>query len=177
MLMMIHNQSPHQGLVGRILRTDGCSAVCIAAHEDAILILQHSEDAQPANYVVCHSPEVNHGKLVWGSGDYFTIPSYQLCGHANPMADALADAMNALISSTALEFRFDPIGDASDNLSVYVLIHGTPDPVELASIESSAASYLKVVNAYGFEEMVHEVMKEHPALSFRILEPNHIFHV
>lgn len=175
--MMIHNQSPHQDLVGCIFRIDGCSAVCIAAHEDAILILQHSEDGQPANYVVCHGPEVNRGRLVWGAGDYFTIPSYQLCGHVNPMADALADAMNALISSTVLEFRSDSIGDASDNLFVYVLIYGTPGRDELAAIESSATSYFKLVNACKFEEMVREVMKAHPALSFRILKPNHIFRV
>ena len=64
----VRNQSPHQHLVGQSFFRDNCRMCCIAAHEDAILILQYGGDGQSANYVVCHHPELDHGTLIWGAG-------------------------------------------------------------------------------------------------------------
>lgn len=174
---VIPGMSPHQPLVGQTFLRDGCRMLCIAAHEDAILILQHGENDQPINYVVCHHPEVMDGTLVWAAGDYFTIPNYQSVGRSNPMSAALADAMDALLDSMLLEFHFEPIEDEPDNQSVYVLVHGTLSPEELVQMEDSVSSYLDSMDNYGFEGLVEDVMKAQSSVSFRILKPDHIFHI
>lgn len=173
----IRNQSPHQHFVGQTFTRDGCQMFCLAAHEDAILILQYGESDQPTNYVVCHRPEIECGTLIWGAGDYFTIKNYEHAGRSNPMSAALAAAMDRLLDSSLLEFHFDPIEDEPDNQSVYVLVHGKLNPNELAEIEDSFSSYLKSMNEYGFEKLVEDVMNEHRTVSYRIIQPDHTFHV
>lgn len=173
----IRNQSPHQCFVGQTYFRDGCRVFCIAAHEDAILILQYGQADQPINYVVCHRPELACGTLVWGAGDYFTIKNYEYAGRSNPMSAALADAMECLLCSTLLEFRFDPIEDEPSDQSVYVLIHGRLEPDELTEIEDSISSYLDSMSEYGFEKLVEDVMKAHASVSFRIISPEYTFHI
>lgn len=173
----VRNQSPHQHLVGQSFFRDGCRMCCIAAHEDAILILQHGGDGQPANYVVCHHPELDHGTLIWGAGDYFTIRNYENCGRSNPMSDALADAMERLLGSTLLEFHYDPIEDEPDNQSVYVIVRGKFEADDLKEIEDSISSYLEATGEYGFEQLVENVMHAHSSVSFRIIRPEHTFHI
>ena len=174
---IIRNQSPHQHLVGQTFTRDGCRMFCLAAHEDAILILQHGETGQPTNYVVCHRPEWDGNVLIWGAGDYYTIQNYVHAGRSNPMSAALADAMDRLLASSMLEFHFDPIEDEPDNQSVYVLIHGRLEPEELMEIEDSISSYLESMEEYGFEKLVADVMNGHPSVSWRILRPEHTFHI
>jgi AraC-like DNA-binding protein len=53
------------------------------------------------------------------------------------MSAALSAAMDRLLDSSLLEFRFEPIEDEPDNQSVYVLVHGKLDPNELSEIENS----------------------------------------
>lgn len=173
----IRNQSPHQHFVGQSFMRNGCRMFCLAAHEDAILIQQHGESDQPTNYVICHRPKIECGMLVWDAGDYYTIKNYEYAGRSNPMAAALAAAMNRLLDFSLLEFHFDPIEDEPDNQSVYVLVQGKLDPNELSEIEDSISSYLNSMNDYGFEKLVEDVMNAHCAVSYRILQPDHTFHV
>lgn len=93
------------------------------------------------------------------------------------MSAALSAAMDRLLASSLLEFHFDPVEDEPDNQSVYVLVHGKLDPNELAEIEDSISSYLESMNEYGFEKLVEDVMNEHRTVSYRIIQPDHTFHV
>lgn len=111
------------------------------------------------------------------AGDYYTIKNYEYAGRSNPMAAALAAAMNRLLDSSLLEFRFDPIEDEPDNQSVYVLVHGKLDTNELAEIEDSISSYLESMSKYGFEKIVEDVMNAHRTVSYRIIRPDHTFHI
>lgn len=174
---VVRNQSLHQHLVGQSFFRDNCRMCCIAAHEDAILILQYGGDGQPANYVVCHHPELNHDTLIWGAGDYFTIRNYENCGRSNPMSDALTDAMERLMGSTLLEFHYDPIENEPDNQSVYVIVRGKLESDDLKEIEDSISSYLEATGEYGFEQLVENVMHAHSSVSFRIIRPKHTFHI
>lgn len=89
--MKIKNLSPHQHLVGRTFDIDGCLVICLAAHEDRVLILTHDNDGQPANYVVCYNPILDGaGKLHWTSGSYFIIPEYRTY---HPASTALQEAV------------------------------------------------------------------------------------
>lgn len=171
------NQSPHQHFVGQTFTRDGCRMLCLAAHEDAILILQYGASEQPTNYVVCHGPEIGYGTLTWSYGNYFTIKDYENAGRSNPMSAALSAAMDRLLDSSLLEFHFDPVEDEPDNQSVYVLIHGKLDPHDLAEIEDSISSYLESMNEYGFEKLVEDVMNAHRTVSYRIIQPDHTFHI
>ena len=93
------------------------------------------------------------------------------------MSAALAAAMERLLDSSLLEFHFDPLEDEPDNQSVYVLVHGKLDPNEVAEIDDSISSYLESMSEYGFEKMVEDVMNAHRTVSYRIIQPDHTFHV
>lgn len=176
-LPTVRNQSPHQRFVGQTFTRDGCRLFCLAAHEDAILILQYGESDYPTNYVVCHRPEIECGTLIWGAGDYFTIKNYEYAGHSNPMSDALADAMERLLGFTLLEFHFAPIEDEPDDQSIYVLIHRKLEADDLKKIEDSLSALLESTAEYGFEQLVENVMRAHSPVSFRIVKPEHTYHI
>ena len=93
------------------------------------------------------------------------------------MSAALAAAMARLLDSSLLEFRFEPSEDEPDNQSVYVLVHGKLDPNEVAEIDDSISSYLESMSEYGFEKLVEDVMNAHRTVSYRIIQPDHTFHV
>lgn len=69
------------------------------------------------------------------------------------------------------------IEDESDNQSVYVLVHRKLDPNELTEIEGSISPCLESMNNYSFEKLVEDVMNPHRTVSYRIIQPDHTFHV
>lgn len=69
------------------------------------------------------------------------------------------------------------IEDESDNQSVYVLVHRNLDPNELTEIEGSISPCLESMNNYSFEKLVEDVMNAHRTVSYRIIQPDHTFHV
>lgn len=176
--MMISNQSPHQSLVGQTFLRDGCSYMCLAAHADAVLVLERNASSQPTNYIVCHRPYVEqNGILAWCAGDYFTIPNYQSIGRANPMAAAFANAVECLLEHCAIAFRFEALGDEEDPVTLLAEIMPQPDEEQLAAIEDALASYIEATPAYTYQQCVEKVLASFPQLHFRILQPEHTFHI
>ncbi len=176
--MTISNQSPHQPLVGQTFLRDGCTYLCLAAHEDAVLVLERTVAGQPTNYIVCHRPYIEkNGSLAWGAGDYFTIPNYQSIGRANPMAAAFADAVECLLEPCAIAFRFEALGDEEKPITLLAEIMPQPDADQLAEIEDALASYIEATSAYTYQQCVEKVLASFPQLHFRILQPEHTFHI
>ena len=176
--MQIRNQSKHLPLVGRTFSQDSCRVICLAAHGDAVLVLRYTPDGQPANYIVCHRPEVHAGdRLSWGAGDYFTILNYQHSGRADPMSAAFADAVHALISSSILVFRFEPMEGESELVELLVSVSPPPDYEQYHEILDSISSYMESVPAFSYAKCVEDVMNSFPQFSWRILQPDHTLHI
>ncbi len=176
--MIIYNQSPHQALVGQTFLRDGYSYLCLAAHERAVLVLEHGHTGQPSNYIVCHRPYVEKdGTLSWGAGDYFTISNYQSLGRANPMAAAFADAVKCMLQPCVISFHFEALGDEEESVMVMAEITPEPDEGQLAEIEDALASYTENVAAYTYQQCVEKVLETFPLLHFRILQPETTFHI
>lgn len=176
--MNIRNQSPHQSLVGQSWLREGCSFLCIAAHNDAILVLQKDRENQPINYIVCHRPEITASNvLLWGAGDYFTIPNYQQAGRDDPMAAALSAAVACLITSQVLSFAFDSIEDEAE--AVELLVSATPpfSYDQLDQLSDCVSSYTESVPAYTGKQCIEDVMASFPQHSYRILRPEHTIHI
>lgn len=178
--MTISNQSPHQPLVGQTFLRDGCTYLCLAAHEDAVLVLERTAAGQPTNYIVCHRPYIEKsGVLVWSAGDYFTIPNYQSIGRANSMAAAFADAVECLLEPCAIAFRFETLDDDAEEEPATLLaeIMPQPDADQLAEIEDALASYSEATSAYTYQQCVEKVLACFPQLHFHILQPETTFHI
>ncbi len=172
--MMIFNQSPHQPLVGQTFLRDGCTYLCLAAHEDAVLVLERTAAGQPTNYIVCHRPYVEqNGALVWGAGDYFTIPNYQSIGKANPMAAAFADAVECLLEPCAIAFRFEALDEEEEPVTLLTEIMPQPDDDQLAEIEDALAVFIEATPAYTYPQCVEKVLESFPQFHFRILQPKY----
>lgn len=176
--MHIRNQSPHQSLVGRSWLREGCSFLCIAAHDDAILVLQKDRENQPINYIVCHRPEITAGNvLVWDAGDYFTIPNYQQAGRTNPMAAAFSAAVFCLIDSQILAFLFEPLEDEDEACELLVSVTPPFDHNQLDQLSDCVSSYTESVPAYTCKQCVEDVMASFPQYSYRLLQPDHTIHI
>lgn len=176
--MHIRNQSPHQSLVGRSWLREGCSFLCIAAHGDAILVLQKDRENQPINYIVCHRPEITASNvLIWGAGDYFTIPNYQQAGRADPMAAALSAAVSCLIKNQVLAFSFDAVEDEGEAAEVLVSVTPPFNYDLLDQLSDCLSSYTEYTPSYTYRQCVDAVMNSFPQYHFHILTPNHTFHI
>ena len=67
-------------LVGRTLIIREFPHICLAAGDDALLLLQIAvkdesflKKGDPIKYIVAHYPEFQGDKLVWGKGEYYDI--------------------------------------------------------------------------------------------------------
>lgn len=176
--MHIRNQSPHQPLVGRSWLREGCSFLCIAAHGDAILVLQQDREQQPINYIVCHRPEITAGNvLIWGAGDYFTVPNYQQAGRADPMVAAFSAAVACLITSQVLSFAFDAMEDEAEAVKLLVSVTPPFSYDQLNQLSDGVSSYTESVPAYTGKQCIDDVMASFPQHSYRILRPEHTIHI
>lgn len=180
--MFIQNLSRHQSLVGKTYHwNDSRSSICcLAAHEDAILILTHDNDGFPANYVVCHHPEVNEqGNLQWAYGEYFTILNYQT---ACPAATAFEHAVRRLLqqdepAETLLAFHFGRIENDDQEALLLVRCQSALESNQRDQIEDAIASYLDAVPAFTYEQFIQEVLGSFKGLTFEILTPSYTFEV
>lgn len=176
--MQIRNQSNFQPLVGLSFQQDGCKVSCLAAHGDAILVLRYDPAGEPSNYIVCHRPEVLSGnRLAWGAGDYFTILNYQHCGRMNPMAAAFSDAVQALVSSRILAFRFEPIDGEPETAELLVSISPPPSYEQYHEIADCISAYMESVPSFSYSKCVEDVMNSFPCFSYHILQPDHTLHI
>ncbi len=71
-------------LVGKTLIIREFPHICLAAGDDALLLLQIAvkdesfiRKGQPIKYIVAHYPEFQGDKLVWGQGEYYDIWAYR----------------------------------------------------------------------------------------------------
>lgn len=175
--MGIRNLSRYQSYVGQTFTQDGCKVCCLAAHKEAILVLRFDSDGQPANYIVCHRPEVLSGNISWGFGDYFTILNYQHCGRSDPMSAAFSDAVRALISSQILAFQFEPMDGEAEPVELLVSITPPPNYEQYHEIADCITTYMESVPALSYTKCVEAVMNSFPHFSYRILQPDHTFHI
>lgn len=176
--MKIHHLSQHQRLVGQTFNQESSKMICLAAHEDAVLILRHDSDGQPSSYIVCHHPTVEaDGSLTWSHGNYFTILNYQHCDRENPMAAAFNDAVRCLLDPQILAFRFEPMEDEEEAAVVYAEVPRALSQEEIDSICDCISSYADGVASYTYEQCVNDVLKSYPQLSHRLLQPDFTFHI
>lgn len=176
--MEIRNLPLHQRLVGKTFQQDNCRVSCLAAHGDAILVLRYDMAGQPANYIVCHRPEVfSENRLSWGAGDYFTILNYQHCGRLDPMAAALNDAIRVLHASSILAFDFDPIDGEPEPVELLVSITPPPSYEQYHEIADCVTAYMETVPSFSYAKCVEDVMNSFSLFSYRILQPDHTLHI
>lgn len=74
------NQSELASLVGKTMIIRGGAHFCLAAGNDALLLLQFASKNEPlfrrgapVQYIVAHHPRQLDGALVWAQGAYFPI--------------------------------------------------------------------------------------------------------
>ena len=86
-------------LVGRTLIIREFPHICLAAGDDALLLLQIAvkdesflKKGDPIKYIVAHYPEFQGDKLVWGQGEYYDIWAYREKDGIPATAQALRDA-------------------------------------------------------------------------------------
>ena len=91
------------GLVGKTLIIRDFPHICLAAGDDALLLLQIDvkdesfiRKGQPIKYIVAHYPEFQGDKLVWGQGEYYDIWAYRENDGIPATAKALRDASLSL---------------------------------------------------------------------------------
>lgn len=176
--MNIQNQPRHQNLVGNIFEQDGCKVVCLAAHDDEVLVLRYDSNGDPLTYIVCHRPETDaQGRISWGAGDYFTILNYQHCGRSNPMSAAFSDAVRVLISSRILSFRFEPIEGEPEPVELLISVSPPPSYEQYHEIADCVTAYMENVPSFSYIKCVEDVMNSFPHFSYRILQPDHTLHI
>lgn len=176
--MHIRNLSPHQSMVGHAWLRDGCSFLCLAAHGDAILVLQQDSKQQPLNYIVCHRPEITAGNLlIWGAGDYFTIPTYQQAGRADPMAAAFTDAVACMVKSQILSFTFEPLADETAPTELLVSVTPPFSGEQFDQLDDCLSSYTEQTPSYTYPQCIEAVMSCFPQHSYRILWPEQTIHI
>ena len=90
-------------LVGQTLIIRDFPHICLAAGDDALLLLQIAvrdesfiKKGQPIKYIVAHFPEFQGDKLVWGQGEYYDIWAYREKDGIPATAQALRDASLSL---------------------------------------------------------------------------------
>lgn len=90
-------------LVGRTIIIRDFPHICLAAGDDALLLLQIAardesllKKRQPVKYIVAHYPEFEGDKLIWGQGEYYDILAYREDDGIPATAKALRDASLAL---------------------------------------------------------------------------------
>jgi len=81
-------------LVGRTFSIRGVRHTCIAATDNAMLLLQYEDGGAPCQYVVVNEPHWAGEELCWLNGDYFPLPIY------GTMADALAASVASFQGKT-----------------------------------------------------------------------------
>lgn len=176
--MRIHHQPKHQDLVGQYFLQDHCKVLCLAAHGDSILVLRYAPDGEPTNYIVCHRPEVSsRGHISWGAGDYFTILNYQRSERSDPLAAAFSDAVHTLISSSILAFRFEAMEDETEPTELLISISPPPDYEQYHEIADSISAYIESVPTISYAKCIEDVMNSFPHFTYRMLQPDHTFHI
>ena len=90
-------------LVGRTLIIRDFPHICLAAGDDALLLLQIAvkdesfiRKGQPIKYIVAHYPEFQSDMLVWGQGEYYDVWAYRENDGIPATAQALRDASLSL---------------------------------------------------------------------------------
>ena len=86
-------------LVGRTIIIRDFPHICLAAGDNALLLLQIAakdestfRKGQPVKYIVAHYPEYEGDTLVWGQGEYYDIWAYREKDGIPATAQALHDA-------------------------------------------------------------------------------------
>ena len=84
----------------------------------------------------------------------------------------LPDEANLL---PVLRFHYDSI-DGSPETSILVLLTCCPSADKLKELEDSISSYIESVPAWGFEQLIHDVLSAEN-IGHWILAPTHTFHI
>lgn len=74
-----------------------------------------------------------------------------------------------------IEFNFEAIDD-EPAASILVLLDRCPDKDKLAALEDSISSYIDSVPAYGYEQLIHDVLSA-DGIGHWILKPTHTFNI
>ena len=90
-------------MVGRTVMIRGFPHICLAAGDDALLLLQIAvkdesfiRKGHPIKYIVAHYPEFQEDMLVWGQGEYYDVWAYREIDGMPATAQALRDASLSL---------------------------------------------------------------------------------
>ena len=90
-------------LVGRTIIIRDFPHICLAAGDDALLLLQIAvkdepflKKGQPVKYIVAHYPQFLNEELVWGQGEYYDVWAYRKNNGIPATAQALRDASLSL---------------------------------------------------------------------------------
>ena len=93
-----------ESMAGQVLTVRGAPHLCLAAGEDALLLLQLAmrdeplfRRGDPVQYIVAHGPYWHGNELVWRQGEYFPLLGYRSTEAMPASAQALADAVRSLI--------------------------------------------------------------------------------
>ena len=78
-------------------------------------------------------------------------------------------------SLLVLEFKYASI-DGSPETSILVLLTCCPSADKLKEVEDSISSYIESVPAWGFEQLIHDVLSAEN-IGHWILAPTHTFHI
>lgn len=74
-----------------------------------------------------------------------------------------------------IEFNYEAVDD-EPAASILVLLDHYPDKDELSTLEDSISSYIDSVPAYGYEQMIHDVLSA-DGIGHWILKPTHTFNI
>jgi hypothetical protein len=74
-----------------------------------------------------------------------------------------------------IEFNFEAVDD-EPAASILVLLDHCSDKDELAELEDSISSYIDSVPAYGYEQLIHDVLST-DGIGHWILKPTHTFNI
>lgn len=90
-------------LVGRTVMIRDFPHICLAAGDDALLLLQVAvrdesfiQRGQPIKYIVAHYPEFQDDTLIWGQGEYYDVWAYREVDGVSATAQALRGASLSL---------------------------------------------------------------------------------
>ena len=93
-----------ESLVGQVLTIRGATHLCLAAGEDALLLLQLARcdgalfrRGDPVQYIVAHGPCLHGDELVWRQGAYYPLLGYKETERVLASVWALADAVRSML--------------------------------------------------------------------------------
>ena len=171
----LNNMSPHQFMVGQTYFVKSMANICLAAHEDAILILQIKKDGTPFQYVVCTMPKVDEDGLHWSHGSYFTFLNYQHDGLPNPMSAAFVAASHCLVNRrerTLLIFSYAKGEDDEEALApLYAQCDCGITNDQIVGIEDFITNTIDMLAPSEYTKLIEEAMRRNGVGFSLVTEP------